>query len=144
MESDGIASVTIIRTGFAAVEQRVSIAGELQPGLGSIYQVVVFPAGVNFVNVSFTLMDDTVAPEPIETLMFALSTIPGQTGTELGRPNVTIVRIMDDDCECTQTQKNCHNEKVCIFVFVCMRACVRVCEKYDNSYINKKYFKFHY
>ena len=65
----------------------------------------MFPAGVNFVNVSLTLMDETVTPEPIETLMFALSTIPGQTGTELGRSNVTIVRIIDDDCECTQTQK---------------------------------------
>ena len=119
VESDGIVSVTIIRTGIAAIEQRVSISGGLQSGQGSYYQIVPFPSGINSVNISFPLMDD-IAPEPMETLMFALSTIPGQVGTELGSPNVTVIRIMDDDCECTQTQKHRHDEKVCVFVCVCV------------------------
>lgn len=90
-------NVTIIRTGESDIPQSIMISGSLQPGQGVIDRQVTFPPSVRSVSVPFNIMDDIIALEEVETLMFQLMTIPGQIGTELGNLNRTVVRIMDDD-----------------------------------------------
>ena len=100
-EGAGTGFVTIIRTGNSTISQNIMLSGPLQQG--NITREVTFAPGVTAVNVSFNIIDDNVALEPVEMLMFELSTIPGQIGTALGTPDGTIVNIEDDDSKYRQT-----------------------------------------
>ena len=77
----------------------------LQPGIGSIDQILTFGPTDTQICVDFTIQDDNIALEPPAILTFTITVINPVPGIEIDPFSTTIVRIVDEDGELIELPK---------------------------------------